>query len=188
MTNTITRCLLLSLLLSSVQGGSSKASVRSEAKAQNVTVSIRNASCKPHGKIILDWTITNSDKQPVYVYSTFLKDRAASLTFDESSHLLTIWTSRPSEATFAVNAYPRAKFAELQPGAALRGHFADSPKRNPPIVGATQLAFAIAFGQRIESVQAALREGHYVHPANPIVQWQQIAKSPPVPLRGCAIK
>ncbi len=174
MTNTITRCLLLSLLLSSVQGGSSKASVRSEAKAQNVTVSIRNASCKPHGKIILDWTITNSDKQPVYVYSTFLKDRAASLT--------------PSEATFAVNAYPRAKFAELQPGAALRGHFADSPKRNPPIVGATQLAFAIAFGQRIESVQAALREGHYVHPANPIVQWQQIAKSPPVPLRGCAIK
>jgi hypothetical protein len=56
------------------------------------------------------------------------------------------------------------------------------------VIGATQLAFAIAFGQSIESVETALREAHYVHPANLIVQWQQSAKSAPVPLNSCTLK
>jgi hypothetical protein len=185
----IIQCLLLSLVLVSISTtGASAGSTRSETETKNVAVSIHNASCDEHGKIAFDWVITNAGKQPVYIYATFLKGHAVSSDFDESSHLLTLWTSRPSEADFAVNAYPQAKFVKVQPGASLRGHFADSPKRKPPVIGATQLAFAVAFGQSTESVEAALREAHYVHPANPIVQWQQIAKSAPVPLHSCNLK
>ena len=185
----IIRCLLFSLVFAFMSTAGVRAGLaRFEADTQNVTVSIHNASCDAQGKLVFDWVITNSDRQPAYVYTTFLRRGAASSDFDEASHLLTIWTTLPSGATYAVNAYPRAKFVKLQPGAVLRGHFADSPKRKPPVQGAIQLAFAVAFGQSIESVETALRQGHYVHPANPIVQWQQIAKSAPVPLYSCNLK
>src|SRR5262249_54311979 len=143
----------------------------------DVTVSIRNISCTERGRIAFRWTISNLGKQEVYVYSTFLKGPTVSLEFDERLKLLTLWTSRSGEATFGVNAYPEAKFTPLKPGRFLRGHFSDSPKRNPAVTGATGLVFVVAFGHELESVETALREGHYVHPANPIVRWQQVAKS-----------
>jgi hypothetical protein len=189
MTKTISRCLLSLLVLTSTAiSGTSTALTQAQAATNYVMVSIQRASCDEQGRLAFDWVITNSEKEPVYIYATFLKGHAVSLDFDESSHLLTVWTSRPSEADFAVNAYPRAKFLKIQPGAVVRGHFADSPKRKPPVIGATQLAFAVAFGQSTESVETALREARYVHPANPIVRWQQIAKSASVPLHSCSLK
>ncbi len=189
MTNKITRCSILSLVLAFIStAGAGRGIAQSKTERNDVMVSISRASCSTQGKLAFDWVITSSEKEPVYVYATFLKGPAVSLDFDESSHLLTIWTSRSSEADFAVNDYPRARFLKLQPGSALRGWFVDSPKRRPPVVGATQLAFAVAFGRETESVETALREAKYIHPANPIVQWQRIAKSAPVPLRSCTLK
>lgn len=188
MTKTIAKCFLLLVVIASASWGLSTGSARSNVESQNVTVSIQSVSCDQKGKVTLDWLITNSGKTPVHVYATFLKGPTASLDFNESSHLLTIWTSLSSEATFGVNAYPQAKFVKVMPGAVLRGRFTDSPKRNPPIKGVTQIAFAVAFGQSVESVQTRLRGGNYIHPANPIVQWQQIAKSAPAPLDCPAFK
>lgn len=189
MTGRIICCLLLTLGLASIATGrTGREPASSNPVVPTVTVSIQKASCDKRGKVAFDWAITNSGRQPVYVYATFLGGHAVSLEFDEPSHLLTVWTSRPSEADFAVNAYPPAKFVKLKPGAVLRGHFVDSPKRKPPVTGATQLAFAVAFGESTESVETAIREGRYVHPANPLVQWQQIVKSPPVSVRSCTLK
>jgi hypothetical protein len=189
MTNRITRYSILSVVLAFFSAaGVGKGIAQSKTERNNVMVSISRASCSTQGKLSFDWVITGSEKEPVYVYGTFLKGPAVSLDFDESSRLLTIWTSRSSEADFAVNDYPRAKFLKLQPGSALRGRFVDSPKRKPPIGGVTQLAFAVAFGRETESVETALREAKYIHPANQIVQWQRIATSPPVPLHSCTLK
>lgn len=181
--------IVFSLVVASIaSSGASAGSTAQKTDTQNVTVSIHNALCSKQGKVDFDWVIKNSENKPVYIYATFLKSHAVSLDFDEVLRLITVWTSRAAEAEFAVNAYPRARFLKLRPGAVLHGHFTDSPKRYPAIINGTQLAFAIAFGQSTESVENALREGHYVHPANPIVEWQQVAKSAPVPLRSCNLK
>ena len=183
----VVKCFTLGLAFI-LTGGTSTCAAQSGSDEKKMAVSIHHVLCDGLGKLALDWVITNTQKEPAYVYATFLRGPTVALDFDAPSHLVTVWTSRPAEATFAVNDYPRPKFVRLRPGAVLRGRFVDYPRRKPPVVGATQLVFAIAFGQSAESVENELREGHYGHPANPIVQWQQIAKSAPVPLHSCTLR
>ncbi|HEY6338658.1 MAG TPA: hypothetical protein VIW68_09215 [Candidatus Sulfotelmatobacter sp.] len=154
--------------------------------------SISNGSCDDR-RPDFDWKISNSEKQTVYVYSTFLKGPSASSDYDKASHVYTIWTSLPREADFAVNDYPNAEFLQLRPGESLRGRFVEGLDKSCPACGivpegATKIALQVAFGITTESVKAELRQGHYVHPANPIVCWQQIAVSPSIPLPSCGQK
>lgn len=185
--------LLLLLFVGCISGGVVFSGVGTDERT--VSLSIDNASCDDRGKPVFDWAITNPAREPIYVYSTFLKGPAASRSFDEKSHVYTIWTSLPEKADYSVNDYPPAKFIPLKPGEILRGRFIEYPGR-PDLCtncgklpkGVTRIAFQVAFGSSTESVETELRGGHYVHPGNPIVQWQQIAKSAPVPLHSCALK
>jgi hypothetical protein len=159
---------------------------------RTISVSITNASCDHRNKPAFDWEITNPAGEPVFIYSTFLKGQSAGSTLDESLHLYTIWTSLPKEADYSVNDYRPAMFVSLKSGETLKGRFVEYPGVPDTCAecgkvprGATNLEFAVAFGWETDSVKKELRDGGYVHPANPIVHWQQIAKSAPAPLRGC---
>lgn len=184
--------LLLLLFVYPLAAGSGVGFATIGTNAGTVSVSIDSVSCDPRGKPRFDWIITNHEKQPVYIYSTFLRGPAASRSFDERSHVYTIWTSLPEKADYSVNDYSPAKFILLKSGEVLRGRFLEYPRHPDGCAkcgklpkGAANISFAVAFGGSTESVEKALREGHYIHPANPIVEWQQIAKSAPVQLHGC---
>ena len=162
------------------------------AEDRKLSVSISNAKCDDLGKPALTWEIANSEKEPVYVYSTFLKGPSASSSYDTASHVYTIWTSLPKEAAYSVNDYPKADFVQLKPGQVLRGRFVERRENTCAGCGsvpreATRIAIQVAFGLSTESVESELRQGHYVHPGNPIVRWQQIAMSPSIQLATCGL-
>jgi hypothetical protein len=163
-----------------------------EASDRGLSLSISNGSCDDR-RPAFDWSISNGEKQTVFLYSTFLKGPSASSNYDEASHVYTIWTSLPKMADFSVNDYPNAEFRELRPGEYLRGRFVEGPDKSCVTCGivpkeATKMALQVAFGFSTESVKAELKQGHYVHPANPIVRWQEIAISPSIPLPSCGQK
>ena len=152
------RFIFLSVLVGCVSvGGTHSGSQTAGAAAPSLLVSVKNAVCDHRGKPEFDWTITNPNEVPAFVYSTFLKGRSASSEFDRASKVYTIWTTQPKELDFAVNYYPSATFAVLKPGGILKGRFVESPGKPDYCVGcgkapkgAAWIALAVAFGSATE--------------------------------------
>ena len=80
-----------------------------------------------------------------------------------------------------VNNYPKADLVDLRPGEQIEGDLVDSVLVDRWAMPNERLSLDVAYGYDKDALQRALagqasnpRGGH---PANPIVEWQKIAKS-----------
>ena len=139
-----------------------------------------------HERLVVTWRVTNVGTRPVYVYSTFLNGPAAG--FEENSQrVLNLHTSLKGKVDAGVNSYPEAKFTGLSPGESIHGTLQDRTLCSElPKPRAKALVMDVAYGYEVEGVKAALLRSSNDpnrHPANPIVDWRELAKSNPTPLR-----
>jgi len=165
------------------------------AMSKGLLVSVDNVSCDERALPIFDWKISNPTQATAFIYATFLHGPAASWQLDSSTHVFTVWSSLPNKADYAVNDYPRARFLPIKAGETISGRYIGRlPKQRPcSSCGqvpkeAASLVFAVAFGWSTDSVESQLRTGNYVHPANPIVDWQIVSRSPPVRFHECGAR
>lgn len=151
--------------------------------AGSLQVTISKVVAMKEGGIRLDWRLTNPSNSPLFVYSTFLRGPATE--WGAQGEVCEIHTSL-AEKMFDVqlNYYPKAEFMEIEPGGERNGVFADSrPSAECQKSHPKGMIFLVGYGSDIRAVKEALQRVyssnslHPEHPANPIVDWQHIAKS-----------
>jgi hypothetical protein len=132
-----------------------------------------------HGSLTLNWVIRNTTDNPIFVYSTFLRGRAAAWAAGSGGADYQIYTSQPQKLNAQVNSYPAAKFVRVGPGDRLMGIFRDS-KPTVQISRGKKLLFVVAYGPNTDDVEEAIRRSFHEKngfAGNPIVDWQCLALS-----------
>src|SRR5262249_54359384 len=134
------------------------------------------------------WRISNAASEPVYVYSTLLRQPAgAEIDVDAQQSMIEIRFLRLQPIAVGVNSFPEAGFMQIAPNEAKEGRFqsaapvAQVSKEIKP--GNWRVRIRVAYGYEIESLKNALAQSlarGEEHPINPIVRWQKISYSDPV--------
>jgi hypothetical protein len=136
--------------------------------------------------LLLHWMIVNDSSKPVVIYSTFLYGPAVDHRVSVQGGA-ELFTSLIEHSEVDVNAYPKAKFIKLSPGESIQGDFKDSPLSESWVSAGMKICLDVAYGADDAIVRRAIAEQamnpHGGHPANPIVDWQQICQSDQIVLR-----
>lgn len=146
----------------------------------------------------LHWRITNNAKRPVFIYSTLLHNEYF-VEFNASVEQKTIevrflrlraWGDRSPPYYF-----PKTEFARIDPGESIEGQLVSresfrvvvrdrsvglKAKEEQITPGIWSIQALVAYGYEIESVQQSSSSLEDGHPADPVVQWQKVARSKPV--------
>jgi len=132
------------------------------------------------GSLHLHWSIKNQSPKSVVVYTTFLRGPSAGHRRLASGEV-EVFTSLMAHSDVDVNNYPKADLVDLRPGEQIEGDLVDSVLVDRWAMPNERLSLDAAYGYDKDALQRALagqasnpRGGH---PANPIVEWQKIAKS-----------
>jgi len=146
----------------------------------------------------MKWKILNAGAQPVYIYSSLLRQPNtyfAEVWIDIERKMIEVRFLRLRTFAVGPNYFPETKFLRIDPGQSEEGQFVSYYSLEKLIKGQSSgrptikrevlsgtwtVRSLVAYGYEIASVEKAaarLRSSGTEHPINPVVEWQRVAYS-----------
>ena|ERR1700694_1335117 len=185
--------IMLSVLLGwtsvSLSAQSTESPLLQGPNESKLEVHISNVTYSCATGIRFDWRLKSASPSVVYIYTPFLAGQAADLLeYDYGTGTVLIPTSTKGEASFPPYSYPEPTFRPLALQEVIEGHFREpiSSQLSCKSLRPKKLVFEIAWGtdtRKVLTEIARVKKEGRVHPANPIVHWQKLARSEPAPIK-----